>query len=227
MNRRTGILTAAALLLSGAPAMAIEQPSYRVIEKDGDFEIRQYESYLVVETLVAGEFASAGNEGFRRLFNYITGGNRARSGISMTAPVAQSSQEIAMTAPVNQAEDSGGYWISFVVPSQFTLDTVPQPVDPRVRVREVPGQLVAVLRYSGMWSEGKYQRKEAMLMDFIASRELITAGSAQFARYNPPFMPPFLRRNEIMMPLAGAPAALENAAQDSRLRQVRHAAVTP
>lgn len=206
--------------------MAIEQPSYRVIEQDGDFEIRQYESYLVAETLVSGDFAEAGNEGFRRLFNYITGSNEARTGISMTAPVGQSSQEIAMTAPVNQAEASGGYWVSFVVPSQFTLDTVPLPLDPRVRVREVPGQLVAVLRYAGFWSEGKYQRKEALLMDFIDSRGLAKAGRAQFARYNPPYMPPFLRRNEIMVPLAGAPAAMGNAAQGSPFQQVRHAATT-
>jgi hypothetical protein len=189
--------------------MAIEQPKYRVIEQDGEFEIRQYESYLVAETLVEGEFGDAGNEGFRRLFKYITGNNRAQAEISMTAPVSQApkGQEISMTAPVNQRAEANGFWVSFVVPAKFTADTVPQPLDPQVRVREVPGQTVAVLRYAGMWGEGKYQRKEALLRDFIARRGYSASGTPQFARYNPPFMPPFLRRNEILVPLAATPAA--------------------
>jgi hypothetical protein len=185
--------------------MAIEQPKYTVLEKQGEFEIRQYESYLVAETLVDGEFAEAGNEGFRRLFDYITGYNQPRTAISMTAPVSQQAdkgQEIAMTAPVNQTAEADGYWVSFVVPSQFDMDTVPQPLDKRVRVREVPGQIVAALRYSGFWGEEKYQRKEASLRHFIDERGMDTAGEPQFARYNPPYLPPFLRRNEIIVPLA-------------------------
>jgi hypothetical protein len=194
--------------------MAIEQPKYNVIEQDGDFQIRQYDPYLVAETLVEGAFDTAGNEGFRRLFKYITGGNQAKTGISMTAPVGLASQEIAMTAPVNQAAEAGGYRVSFVVPSQFTLDTVPRPLDPRVRIREVPSQLVAVLRYSGLWSQGEYLRKEDALKEFIANRGLRANGAAQFARYNSPFMLPFLRRNEIMIPLEPAAVALVPAAPD-------------
>jgi DNA gyrase inhibitor GyrI len=196
--------------------MAIEQPSYRVIEQSGEIEIRQYEPYLVAETLVDGKFGDAGNEGFRRLFNYITGNNRAQTGISMTAPVSQSAQgqKIAMTAPVNQTAEAGGYWVSFVVPSQYTMATVPQPLDPRVRVREVPAQTVAVLRYAGFWGQNKYQRKEAALLEYVASRGLSAAGGPQFARYDPPFMPPFLRRNEILLPLDATPVATTGERRD-------------
>lgn len=206
--------------------MAIEQPRYRLTEQDGDVEIRRYEPYLVAETLVAGTFGEAGNEGFRRLFNYITGANHTQTEISMTAPVAQAAgeqaaggREIAMTAPVGQSAAEAGYWVSFVVPSQFTLASVPRPLDPRVRVREISGQVVAALRYSGFWGEQKYRAKEAELLDYLAARGLTPAGAAQFARYNPPFLPPFMRRNEILVPLVAAPVELRLSDGSAEARQ--------
>jgi hypothetical protein len=96
-----------------------------------------------------------------------------------------------------------GHWVSFVVPSAFTLATVPQPSDPTVRIREVPAQLVAVIRYSGFWSERRYQREERRLREAIGAAGLVATDEPQFARYNPPYMPPFLRRNEILIPVAG------------------------
>lgn len=188
--------------------MAIEKPDYAVIETTKGLEIRDYDPYLVAETFVEDEFSDAGNEGFRRLFKYITGANKASEKISMTAPVTQRSEgeKIAMTAPVGQTSEGAGHWVSFVVPSKFTMNTVPQPTDPRVRVREVPAQRMAVVRYSGFWSEKGYEKQLARLRDFMAQRGLTAAGEPQFARYDPPFMPPFMRRNEIMIPVAGEPS---------------------
>lgn len=184
--------------------MAIEKPDYRIVDEQDNLQIRDYGPYLVAETFVEDEFSDAGNEGFRRLFRYITGANQARAEISMTAPVTQRSEglKIAMTAPVAQTSAGDGHWISFVVPSSFTIDTVPQPTDPRVRVSEVPAQRMAVLRYSGFWSESRYQKEESRLREFMRQRNLIAGGEPQFARYDPPYMPPFMRRNEIMIPVA-------------------------
>ena len=186
--------------------MAIEQPQYDVLARDGELEIRNYPGYIVAETFVGGDFEAAGNEGFGRLFRYITGANRARSEISMTAPVGQrpgAGQEIAMTAPVAQKSEPDGHWVSFVMPSDFTVATLPVPTDPRVRLREVPGQHFAVLRYSGFWSESRYRREESRLRTLMSERGLQATGLAELARYNPPFMPPFMRRNEILIPIAG------------------------
>lgn len=200
-------------LLAGAtfPVMAIEQPRYDVLSRDADLEIRRYAPYLVAETFVDASFGDAGNEGFSRLFRYITGANTARAEISMTAPVSQqpAGTRIDMTAPVGQVAEAGGFWISFVVPSSFTADTVPQPVDARVRIREVPSQLMAVARYAGTWREARYQTEEQRLRAQLVARGLDPAGDAQFARYNPPYMPPFLRRNEILIPLADQKSAGE------------------
>ena len=209
MNAYMRTSLVALLLGTGASAMAIEQPNYRVIDKKDDLEIRQYGAYIVAETFVEGDFGDSGNEGFQRLFRYITGGNQARAEISMTTPVAQrpGGQKIAMTAPVGQVSEGNGHWISFMMPSQFTMATLPQPIDPRVRLREVPGQLMAVLRYSGFWGETRYRKEEARLRELVEKRGLVAAGEAQFARYDPPFMPPFMRRNEIMIPLASLKSA--------------------
>jgi uncharacterized membrane protein (UPF0136 family) len=182
-----------------------------VVAAEGNIEIRRYEPYLLAETFVDGAFESAGNEGFRRLFRYITGANTARSEISMTAPVSQQAAgaSIAMTAPVAQTAQGEGFWVAFVVPSSFTTETVPRPTDSRVRIRPVPAQFVAVARYSGFWGEARYLREEEKLRDAITRRGLSADGMPQFARYNPPYMPPFMRRNEILIPLAATtPGAL-------------------
>jgi len=184
--------------------MAIEEPTYRVIEKDGDFELRRYEPYLVAETLVEGDFREVGNEGFRRLFDYIQGKNRKGREIPMTAPVTQeaASEKIPMTAPVGQERVAGKWRITFVMPSSYTMETLPEPLDPRIELVEVPGGLMAVHRYSGTWSKERYEAKEGKLREFIAKNGLEIVGEPVFARYNSPFMLWFLRRNEVMIPVA-------------------------
>jgi effector-binding domain-containing protein len=191
-------------LLLPAPAMAIEEPSYRVIESAPPVEIREYAPYVVAETRVAGDFRDVGNEGFRRLFGYISGENRGTTKITMTAPVTQqaSPEKIAMTAPVTQQAEGGVYRIAFVLPSQYTLESAPVPNHPEVRLAQVPARKVVAVRYSGLWSAENYRRALAELVSFAGQRGLKLAGEPIYARYDPPFMPWFLRRNEILVEIA-------------------------
>jgi hypothetical protein len=191
------------LALGGIDAVAVEEVKYRVLESSGDFELRQYESSLGAETTVEGDFHEVGNEGFRRLFDYISGKNRKKQSIPMTAPVSQeaSSEKIPMTAPVNQEKVGGAWRITFLMPSAFTMETLPEPLDSRVKLVKIPGRLMAALSYSGTWSRERYEGKEQRLKELIRQRGLKIEGEPVFARYNPPFMPWFLRRNEVLIPV--------------------------
>jgi hypothetical protein len=197
-----------AVALWSTTAMAIEEPAHAVIDRREPFEVREYASYVVAETFVDGAFADVGNQGFRRLFAYISGANRGEAKIAMTAPVEQqsASTKIAMTAPVEQQQVGGRWRVAFVLPASYTLATAPQPTDERVTLVEVPPRRVAVVRYSGTWSEKSYAEQLAALRTFMAERKLRPSGEPIFARYDPPFMPWFLRRNEIQIPMQGAPA---------------------
>jgi hypothetical protein len=183
--------------------MAVEEAKYTVLERQGDFELRQYEPQIVAETLVEGDFQDVGNEGFRRLYDYISGKNRKQQTIPMTAPVSQEapSEKIPMTAPVNQEQVGGKWRITFLMPSQYKLETLPEPSDPRVQLTKIPGLLMAALSYSGTWSRGRYEEKEKRLKELIRQKGLKIVGEPVFARYNPPFMPWFLRRNEVLVPV--------------------------
>ena len=198
-----GNVAAAALALWSATAMAIEEPAYTVALKSEPFEIREYSGYVVAETLVDGDFDSVGNEGFRRLFAYISGANRGEAKIAMTAPVEQQAAgaRIAMTAPVEQQRVEKRWRVAFVLPAAYTLATAPRPMDDRVALVEVKPRRVAVVRYSGTWSERRYAEQLADLRAFMAGRGLQAGGEPIYARYDPPFMPWFLRRNEIQVPL--------------------------
>jgi hypothetical protein len=186
--------------------MAIEEPRYQVLAQDGSFELREYSAYIVAETRVEAGFEDAGSLAFQRLFRYISGNNVAQQKIAMTAPVTQSGGEkIKMTAPVSQVADGNAYLVAFSLPSTYTLATVPKPLDPTVRIRQVPAQLIACWRYSGRWTESNYREHEVLLRERIKSRELVTRGEPVLARYNPPFTPWFMRRNEVWIPVAGQP----------------------
>lgn len=197
------------LALASWPAMAIEVPEYRVLEQDGAFEIRAYSSYSIAETEVEAGFMNAGNIAFGRLFRYISGANAAQTEIAMTAPVEQASQgeKIAMTAPVEQAKGDGVYRVGFIVPRKYNRDTVPKPTDPRVIIREVPPRTVAVWRYSGRWTEENFREHEQDLRRALQARSLKPASgdSAIIARYDAPFIPWFMRRNEVLIPLEKNP----------------------
>ena len=203
-RRFTLALALASALLLPLPAMAIDEPSFRVIESTPPVEIREYAPYVVVETRVAGGFRDVGNEGFRRLFAYISGENRGATKVAMTAPVTQqaASEKIAMTAPVTQQADGDVYRIAFVLPSQYTLESAPVPVNPDVRLVQVPARQMVAVRYSGLWSAENYREALGQLTAFAQQRGLKLTGEPVYARYDPPFMPWFLRRNEILVEIA-------------------------
>ncbi len=185
------------------PAMAIEKAKYTVLEKEDDFEIRKYDPQIVAETFVEGDLEKAGSEGFRRLYAYISGENTKKQSISMTAPVSQEtgSKKIAMTAPVKQEMKDNRWRITFLMPAEFTLETLPEPNDTRVRLTEESGRLMVAVRYSGTWSQEGYEENRAQLEEYIQKRGLTKTGEPVWARYDPPFMPWFLRRNEVLIPI--------------------------
>jgi hypothetical protein len=192
-----------ALLATSPTAMAIEKPSYRVIERREAFEIREYAPYLVAETVVGGSREEAGNAGFRILAGYIFGKNRGEKKIAMTAPVAQTEPaKIAMTAPVTQEGQEGRWIIQFMMPSAYTLETLPEPLDPAVSFRVVPARRVAAHSYSGTWSATRYEEHLATLRAALDAAGFAAVGEPTWARYDPPFMPWFLRTNEILLELA-------------------------
>lgn len=183
--------------------MAVEEAKYSLIIEDGRFQLRKYDSHILAETIVDAVFEEAGSEAFKRLFKYISGNNRQQQKVAMTSPVGQSfaSQKIAMTSPVGQTKQDGKWAVSFMMPASFTLETTPQPMDPSVKIRQVPARHVAAVRYSGFWSVENYNRRLEELNEWIAERAYRPLGEPIWARYNPPFMPWFLRRNEILVPV--------------------------
>jgi len=203
----TALLALAATAFAPA-AMAIEEAPFRVVETQGKIELREYASYVVAETFVEGEFESVGNEGFRRLVRYISGANISKQSISMTAPVEQSAagEKIEMTAPVEQAQAGDRWRVAFVLPSTYTIETAPTPTDARIDLRTVPTRLAATVRYSGRWTRANYEANLSALQAWIREKGWITDGEPIWARYNPPMLPWFLRRNEIVVPVRRADA---------------------
>lgn len=197
--------------------MASEEPAYEVIEGFQEFELRRYAPALVAVTEVGGGLEEAGSNAFAILADYIFGNNRGRTKIEMTAPVNQqpARERIAMTAPVAQQAidaETGDerYEVTFFMPARFTRDTLPIPLDPRVTIREAPARLMAVRRYSGRWTETNYRENEAILLKAVRDAGLMPISSPVYARYDPPFKPWFLRRNEVQVEVAEPDNAPDN-----------------
>ena len=207
------LLVNLALLFISSKALAIESPQYTVLYEDDVVEYRQYEPYIVAETVVisSSSFGSASSEGFRRLFGYITGDNSSQVELDMTAPVQQSTagEDIAMTSPVQQLQTSQGWRVAFMLPSKFSIETAPLPTDERIMLREVPGQLLAVVRYSGRWTERNYEKHKGRLIKRLEASEIESLGAVEFAAYNAPFVLPFLRRNEVMIEVKSVPKSID------------------
>jgi hypothetical protein len=191
------------LLLATMPlsSKAIEEPSYQVVQQLDGAEVRQYAPYVVAQVLVSGPADKAGNQAFPILAGYIFGKNKGDRKFDMTAPVTQAAVPVKMemTAPVTQAPAAGGYVVQFVLPKGVTLATAPEPIDPRVQLREVPGSRVAVVRYSGFWSQGNYDEHLGKLQAALRAAQIAWAGEPTLSRYDPPFTPWFMRRNEIWL----------------------------
>ena len=203
--------------------MAIEEPAFEMLEKFGNIEMRQYRPVIVAETFVDGDMRSASSRGFRLIADYIfgnnlsmrRGGSKPSEKIAMTVPVLVEpiarSEKVAMTAPVNiepQGDSVDGImhsqrWrVQFSMPSEYSLASLPKPLNPAVKLREVPGKRYAVLVFSGLAGEDKVQQKTEELMTWLKGENRRAIAAPQLARYNPPWTLPFLRRNEILVEVA-------------------------
>jgi hypothetical protein len=167
----------------------VAQAKYEVIREIGKVEIRRY------PLLVIARVDGYGDGGFNLLFSFITGNNKQKSNVAMTAPVV--SEEIAMTAPILAEAGS----IAFVMPEGFTLESTPKPLDNRVKILEVPERVVAALRFSGRWSNSLFKKKSKELLEELKKANISTVGNFFSMRYNGPFTPWFMRRNEVAVPI--------------------------
>jgi len=194
-----------AVLLLGAalwgPIVSnVEHPKYALVERSGNIEIRDYAPMIVAETEVSGDRREAIGKGFRLIADYIFGNNTASKKVEMTAPVTQQgSEKIAMTAPVTQQSDGKNWRVRFIMPSKYTMETLPKPNNAAVELKEVPGKRFAVIRFSGMGGKESLDRHTKELEEFLSAKNLTPLSPPTYAFYNPPWTLPFLRRNEVLV----------------------------
>jgi len=198
------------ILIAGS-TMATEEPKYTLLEKSEPFELRAYAPQLIAEVKVEGDLDAASSQGFRLIAAFIFGQNQVSEKIAMTAPVGiqsndqQKSAKIAMTVPVGieavkPEKGVANQWtISFIMPSEYTLDTLPKPLNPQVKIRQLPAEIKAAITFSGFYSEDTVLEKTKALEDWIKTKNMQAIGPPQFARYNPPWTLPFMRRNEVII----------------------------
>ncbi len=192
------------LTLIGTHAMAVEEPAFKAVLLDGAFEVRDYPPLVVAEVTVGGDQKEAANNGFRLLAGYIFGGNKRRQSIAMTAPVAQApiSEKIAMTAPVTQTPGPAEWVVRFTMPRAYSMETLPEPNDPRVHLRVLSPTRFAVLKFSGLARRDVVAAKTVELGALAKSHQLRAIGPVSLAQYDPPWTLWFMRRNEVMIPVA-------------------------
>ncbi len=187
-------------LLAGPVMSNVEKPDYKVIQTERNIEIRQYEPMIIAEVEVDGKREDAIREGFRLIADYIFGNNTVQRDIAMTAPVQQQeSQKIAMTAPVQQQSTGRSWQISFVMPSKYSMETLPEPKNDRVRLKEIMTKKYVVIKFSGTNSNENVTEHENQLMKYIESNQIKIIDSPKYAFYNAPWTLPFMRRNEVMI----------------------------
>jgi hypothetical protein len=211
------------IALMPAFSHAIEEPDFTVVKKIGAVEVRQYAPYVVAEVIVNASADDAGNQAFPILAGYIFGKNKGEKKMAMTAPVIQSTAPVIqstapviqstapviqspapptkmeMTAPVTQAAVPGGFLVQFVLPKTVSLVNAPEPLDARVKLREMPPASWAVITYSGTWSQSNFNENLNALRTALKTADIATQGEPVLSRYNGPFTPWFMRRNEIWL----------------------------
>ncbi len=200
-------LLLASLFLGGCSIVAkTPEPSWKSVRKDGNIEIRAYDPMIAAEVTTAGKRDDAINEGFRILAGYIFGGNSGQQSIEMTAPVTQQpdvsqGQKIAMTAPVTQeaGENQNEWKVSFIMPAEYTLSSLPKPNDSRIKFITIPAYKAAVIRFSGFNTDNNLISHKTELMTWVADNKITTDGEPVYAFYNPPWTPPFMKRNEVIV----------------------------
>lgn len=176
---------------------SVENLSYKVLESSKEYEIRQIQGYIKAETTLQGTFENGGNEAFRIVAGYIFGDNKKKQKIAMTTPVIQEESEpIAMTTPVIFEDETKNRTFSFVMPSKYTLETLPEPIDSRVKIIEVSPYRVAALRFRGFYSDANYKKHREKLAEYL-KRDGIKYSEMLSAGYNPPWTPPFMTRMEV------------------------------
>ena len=203
-----GLILALAPFATDRSAMADtyksnETPKYTVERSDGPFEVRAYAPRLMAEVTVAGSQSQAINAGFRILAGYIFGGNEGGAKVAMTTPVTQvPGDTIAMTTPVTQMARDGTWLVQFMMPSQFTLATLPKARDPNIRFVTVPANRQIVLRFSGMAGARVLQSKEGELRSWARGQAMKAAAGPFYYFYDAPWTLPWNRRNEVAFTLA-------------------------
>ncbi len=186
---------------------SIEAPSYTVLLKTKDYEVREYAPYIKAEVVVTGTYDEATRTGFSLVADYIFGNNTAKESISMTTPVLESpkpgqSEKIAMTTPVLEtSNNTATRTIAFVLPAKYTLETLPQPNNPAVQLIAIPTRKVAVLRFGWYPTESRIEDKKTLLTNRLKQDGKTITGPIETARYNPPLSMPLMLRNEIIIPI--------------------------
>jgi DNA gyrase inhibitor GyrI len=201
------IIVAGAIVLVPPPARGsggTEGPVFRVVKEDGNVEIRDYQGYIAAQVKVSSDYNSALYSGFMKLFNYISGQNTNRSKIKMTVPVTQepatASEKIPMTAPVTSEKvKNNEYVVSFIMPRQYTLDTIPEPHDKSITFKRIEPHRAAVIKFAGRMNEDLADKKIVELKEWLDKNNLVPKSNFIMAQYNPPWIPGFMRKNEIIV----------------------------
>jgi len=191
-------------LVGYLPTRGIEKPAHTVIRQASGYEIREYAPRIHAEVTVAGTYGAALNAGFRKVADYIFGNNKVGDKVAMTSPVLSKQTggpggNIAMTAPVlhNAGTKAGTHVIAFVMPSEYTMATLPQPTNPEVKLVEVSAERYAVLKFRGYATARRVAKKTAALNRALERDGVEPTGRPVVAQYDPPWTPPYMRRNEI------------------------------
>lgn len=198
----------------------VEQAKYELLSKQDGYELRAYAPYVLAKVLMKGRPEGAMNNAFRPLAGYIFGDNRKRmpegtsteesEKIEMTTPVTMESAEsekIPMTTPVTMESDAGaeaedaGHWVAFTMPSQYTLETLPVPQNPDIKLEAREGYTGAAIRFSGFGGMKAMREHEELLRSCLKRDGIEVVGSPVYARYDPPWTVPLLRRNEVILPV--------------------------
>ncbi len=193
-------------LLNGCNVGQYQEPAYRVVDAKDSIELRDYAPAIAAEVSVTGERKEAISQGFRLIADFIFGNNTAQQKVAMTAPVIQQAtpEKIAMTTPVIQQGSDGKWVVQFIMPKEYTLETLPKPNNPEVKIKPIPARQMAVIRFSGSTNNNsRIAEKTSELQAYTILSKLKTKGAPVLAFYDPPWTLPFLRRNEVMLEIVG------------------------
>ena len=184
--------------------MATEEPDFKILSEEGEFQIREYDQKIIAQVEVEGDFDEASSKGFKLLADYIFGNNLLdgeSKKISMTAPVEMSplAENLIMTSSIMDDQINNKWLINFVMPQEYSLDTLPKPNNPQINIIEVPKEKYAVIVFSGLVRESSYAEKVELLSNYLKENGFKQQGAIKIARYNPPWTLPFFRRNELMV----------------------------